>query len=584
LIMPEERVINTSRSADLVTYKILVEGEELSSVHHVLNIAVEKEINRISSAKIILRDGEPAEQDFSLSNEELFVPGKQIEIKAGYHSDEETIFKGIVIKHNLKIRENRALLIVECKDEAVKMTVGRKSKYFYESKDSEIIEEIAGSYGLENEIEETAVVNKEMVQYNVTDWDFCIARAQANGKVCTTDDGKFSIKKPDLEQEETATISYGATLLDFDAEIDARNQFEKTASYGWNSADQEIMEIEAEEPGVEMNGNLSPDDIASAIGLDNLKLKDGGGKPDSALQAWADAKALFNRMAKVRGRVKFQGIPEVKPGKTLKLDGVGDRFNGKVYVSAVRHQITEGNWTVDAQFGIDPKWFTEKNNINDLPASGLLAAVNGLQIGIVTQLEEDPDGEDRILVKLPIVNNEEQGIWARVATLDAGENRGSFFRPEIGDEVIVGFINANPNDAVVLGMMNSSAKPAPLVASDDNHEKGFVTRSEMKLIFNDDKKSMTLETPNGNKLVLSDDDGGIKIEDENGNFIELNSNGITIESAKEINYKASTDLKVESGTNLELKAGAQFKAEGSAGAEVSTSAVAVVKGSLVQIN
>jgi len=519
-----------------------------------------------------------------LSNKDLFVPGNEIEIKAGYHSDEETIFKGIVIRHNLKIRENQSRLIVECKDEAVKMTIGRKSKYFYESKDSEISEEIIASYGLENEVEETTVVNKEMVQYNVTDWDFCITRAQANGKVCMVDDGKFTIQKPDVEQEETATVSYGATMLDFDAEIDARNQFEKTTSYGWSSADQEIMEIEAEDPGLELNGNLSPEDIASAIGLDNLKLKDGGGKPDTALQAWADAKAFFNRMAKVRGRVKFQGIPEVKPGKTIKMDGVGDRFNGKVYVSAVRHQITEGNWTVDAQFGIDPKWFTEKHNINDLPASGLLAAVNGLQIGIVTQLESDPDGEDRILVKLPIVNNEEQGIWARVATLDAGENRGSFFRPEIDDEVIVGFINENPNDAVVLGMMNSSAKPAPLSASDDNHEKGFVTRSEMKLIFNDDEKSMTLETPNGNKVVLSDDEGGIKIEDENGNFIELNSDGITIESAKEINYKSSTDMKMESGTNLELKAGAQFKAEGSAGAEVSTSAVAIVKGSLVQIN
>ena len=169
MIMPEERVINTSRSTDLVTFKVLVNGEELSSIHQVLNITVEKEINRIPSAKIILVDGEPAKQDFALSNQDLFVPGNEIEIKAGYHSDEETIFKGIVIRHNLKIRENQSRLIVECKDEAVKMTVGRKSNYFYESKDSEIIEEITASYGLENEVEETAVVNKEMVQYNVTD-------------------------------------------------------------------------------------------------------------------------------------------------------------------------------------------------------------------------------------------------------------------------------------------------------------------------------------------------------------------------------------------------------------------------------
>ncbi|HKJ78304.1 MAG TPA: hypothetical protein VKA10_02165, partial [Prolixibacteraceae bacterium] len=340
--MPEKRVINTAQSADLVTFKILVEGNELSGVHQVISINVEKEINRIPVAKIILLDGNPAEQDFPLSNQDLFIPGKEIEIKAGYHSDEETIFKGIVIKHNLKIRENQSFLIVECKDKAVKMTVGRKSNYFYDSKDSDIAEEIIGGYGLESEVEETSVENKEMVQYNVTDWDFCITRAQANGKVCVVDDGKFTMQKPDTEQEEIETISYGATLLDFDAEIDARNQFEKVTSYGWNSADQEIIELEANDPGVVLNGNLSSDDIAEVIGLENLKLKDGGGKPDNALQAWANAKALFNHMSKVRGRVKFQGTPKVKPGKTIKLDGVGDRFNGKVYVSAVRHQLAQG--------------------------------------------------------------------------------------------------------------------------------------------------------------------------------------------------------------------------------------------------
>jgi len=580
--MPE-RVINTAQSSDLVTQKILVAGEELSGSVHVLSIDVEKEINRIPTAKIVVRDGDPASQDFEVSNQDLFVPGKEIEIKAGYHSDEETIFKGIVIKHNLKIRSSQSFLVVECKDKAVKLTVGRKSKYFYESTDSDIMEEIIDAYGLEKDIESTNVTHKELVQYNVSDWDFCIARAQANGKICVVDDGKITAKKPDTSQEPVETVAYGATLLDFDAEIDARNQFPKVTSYGWNASGQELLETEADDPGVSLNGNLSPGDLSEVIGSENLELKNGGGD-SSGLQEWANAKNLFNQLAKVRGRVKFQGIPAVKPNTTLTLQGVGERFNGKVYISAVRHQVTEGNWTVDAQFGINPKWFTETTDINDLPAAGLLAAVNGLQIGIVTQLESDPDGEDRILVRLPIVDNEEQGIWARIATLDAGENRGSFFRPEIEDEVIVGFINGNPNDAVVLGMMNSSAKPAPLTASDDNHEKGFVTRSEMKFIFNDDEVSVTVETPNGNKMVISDADGGIKLEDENGNFIELNSDGITMESASAINIKSSTDIKQESGTNMELKAGAQFKAEGSAGAEVSTSAVAVLKGSLVQIN
>ena len=565
-------IIDTSMSADLITFKVLVSGELLPQSTHVLSIDVEKEVNRIPWAKLVIRDGDPATQEFSVSNEELFVPGKEIEIKAGYHSDEETIFKGIVIKHNLKIRSNGSFLIVECRDKTVKLTVGRKSRYFYDISDSEMIDSIVNPYGLEKDIESTSVMHKELVQYNVTDWDFCVARAQANGKIFVVDDGKVMVKSPNLNQDNVDTVSFGSSLLEFDAEIDARNQFQKVTAYGWSFADQELLESEAN----------SSEPLSEVIGLDNLELINGG-SGSASLQQWADSKLLFNELAKIRGRVKFQGIPGVKPNTMLMLDGVGNKFSGKVFVSAVRHQIADGNWTTDAQFGFNPKWFTETADINDLPAAGLTAAVNGLQIGIVTQLESDPDGEERILVRLPVVDNKEQGIRARVASLDAGEDRGAFFRPEIGDEVVVGFINGNPNEAVVLGMMNSSAKPAPISASDDNHEKGFVTRSGIRFIFNDEKKSAILETPGGKRVTLDDDSGVIQLEDDNGNKVLIDSEGISIDSKGDINLKATGDILIE-GTNISAKAMAQFKAEGSAGAELSTSAVAVVKGSLVQIN
>jgi Rhs element Vgr protein len=267
----------------------------------------------------------------------------------------------------------------------------------------------------------------------------------------------------------------------------------------------------------------------------------------------------------------------------IKLEGVGERFSGKVYVSAVRHEITEGQWTTDAQLGVNPVWFSESNAINDLPAAGLFPAIHGLQIGKVTQLESDPDGEDRIQIKCPMINNDSDGIWARIATLDAGKERGSFFRPEIDDEVIVGFINDNPNDAIVLGMLNSSAKPAPLKAKDDNHEKGFVTRSKIKFIFNDEKKSVVLETPKGKKITVDDDAGIIKLEDESSNVMILNSDGIKLESMGKIEIKALKDVSIE-GLNVSLKANAMFKGEGLAGAQLTSFGATIVKGSVVQIN
>lgn len=581
--MNNSGVIQTSKSADLVTHKILIEGEELSKTYQVKSIVVQNEVNRIPMAQIVLADGEASERDFKLSNEDLLIPGKKIEITAGYHNDEETIYKGMIIKHSIKIKSGTSLLIIECKDEAVKLTIGRKSKYFYDVKDSDAFEEIIDAYGLDKDIEPTNFSHKELVQYNTSDWDFIVSRAQTNGKLCFVENGKITISKPNVTASPVETVTFGASLLDFDAEIDARNQFAKVSSYSWDYTNQELVEIEAADPGISLNGNLTASNLAETIELENLELRHGGNISDVQLQDWADAKLLFQQLSKIRGRAKFQGIPAVKPNTIITLEGVGDRFNGKAYITGVFHEIAEGNWTIDAQFGLNPEWFSETYDIHTPTGSGIIPAIKGLHVGIVTQLEADPDGEERILVKIPIINNEEQGIWCRVASPDAGDNRGFFFRPEIEDEVIIGFINEDPNNAIVLGTLYSSGKPSPITASDDNHQKGIVTRSEMKVLFDDEKKSIGIETPAGKKITLDEDKGVIIIEDENSNIITIDSKGIKLESAGNIELKATGDVKIE-GTNVSISATAQLKAEGSAGAEVSSGAAAILKGSIVQIN
>lgn len=575
--------IQTAKTPDLVTYKVMSGGTELPVQYGVKSIVVEKEVNRIPHARIVILDGSAPDQNFKLSSENLLIPGKEIEITVGYHSKEDTLFKGVVVKHNLKVKNGSTYLIVECKDKAVKMTLGRKSKYFYESKDSDIIEELIGNSGATADVEATAKSHKELVQYRASDWDFMVTRAQANGKLCFVDDGTIKVAKPKVSGETVETVAFGSSVHEFDGEIDARNQFSKITATSWSYTDQEIVEAEAQDPAIVLNGDLSPGDLAAVFGIEDLQLRHGGKITQEELQDWGDAKAVFQQLAKTRGTVKFQGISKVKPGVLLKLEGLGNRFNGTIYVTGVRHEVAEGNWLVTAQFGLTPTWFSETYEVSEMPGSGIMPAISGLHVGVVSQLESDPDGEDRILVQIPIINNEEEGIWCRVATLDAGENRGSFFRPEIGDEVIIGFINDDPNDAVVLGMLHSSAKPAPITATDDNHEKGFVTRSEMKMIFNDDKISYTLETPAGKKVILDEDADIIKIEDEHSNILTFKSDGITMESAGDIKIKASGDVSIE-GTNVKLKASAQFKAEGSSGSEVSSGAVTVVKGSQVKIN
>jgi uncharacterized protein involved in type VI secretion and phage assembly len=177
-----------------------------------------------------------------------------------------------------------------------------------------------------------------------------------------------------------------------------------------------------------------------------------------------------------------------------------------------------------------------------------------------------------------------------VASLDAGDDRGAFFRPEIDDEVIVGFINDDPRDPVMLGMLNSSAKPAPIVAQDVNHEKGFTTRSKMHVSFNDDTKTITIDTPAGNSITL--DEAGTKIEivDQNTNKITLDSSGIKMESPMNIEIKAGVNLTLEAGASFSIKgvsvsakADANISVEGAL-AKMAAQGIAEISGSLVKIN
>lgn len=588
--MSNESIIPTPATPDVCTVAILVEGVEISGEFNVPSVAVVRELNRIPTATIQLLDGEASKATFAVSNTDHFIPGKKIEIQLGYRSQNDRVFQGIIVKHSLKIRKNNSLLIVECRDEAVKMTGGTKSRYFTEKKDSQIMEEIIEANQLKKDVTATQPALKEVVQYEATDWDFLLCRAEANGQVVVVEDGKIIVAPPATGEEPVVTVQYGATILELDAEIDARWQSKGIKASSWNSTDQELIEAEAVEPSTTKNGNLSPADLAAALGGSTHEIRHGGKLTQPELQAWADGRLLKERLAKVRGRVRFQGFAGVVPGKIIAVTGIGERFEGKMYVSGVRHTVANGNWETDVQFGLNPELFAETYNLRPLPAAGLLPAVSGLQIGVVTVLENDPDGEDRIKVRVPLINPAEEGIWARIATLDAGKDRGTFFRPEIGDEVVVGFLGDDPRHPVVLGMCHSSAKPAPETAKDDNHKKGYVSREKMRFTFDDEKKIIVLETPGGNKMTLSEKDKGIVIADQNGNKITLDDSGIKVESVKELTLKAAKDIKIE-GMNTELKAQTAFKASGTGSAEVSSanttikgSATTIIQGGVVQIN
>ena len=577
-----------------------MDGAAIDDSYRIMNVEIINEVNKIPYATFEILDGNAAEETFEISSSDDFVPGKEVSISLGYHQDPTEIFKGIIVNHRIKIGKNHPRLMVKCYDKAIKMTADRRSTYFLQMTDSDVMSKLIGDHGLDKDVASTSYQHKELIQYHCTDWDFLLSRAEVHGHVIVVENGKISVKKPSSSGSPIVSLRFGTDLTKVDLDIDSSTQLKSVECRAWDPGTQKIVSGTSQDPGENSPGNLSGNDLSDVVASQDYILHSNGQIEEGMLKEWANARLLKSRMARIRGTVSFKGTEGPKPNTIIELNGLGDRFNGNAYVSGVVHEISSGSWTTTAKIGLSPSWFSETQpDIVVPPAGGVLPGIEGLHTGVVRNIHEDPDGEYRIKVDIPTIAESGDGVWARMAHLYATNEAGSFFLPEIDDEVLLGFLNNDPRFPVILGKLYSKKNKPPFEADQPNTHKGIVTNKQMKFVFDDDKIECWTETPAGNKLTFSDDQESITVQDQHGNKLIMEQGGITLESPKDIMIKATGKMDLEAtgaisiksdqdvsiqGLNVEAKANVGFKAEGSATAELKASGQTTVKGAIVMIN
>lgn len=201
-----------------------------------------------------------------------------------------------------------------------------------------------------------------------------------------------------------------------------------------------------------------------------------------------------------------------------------------------------------------------------------------LVIGVVSDLE-DPDNLGRVKVTYPHLDDNESD-WARLVSPMAGKERGLFLRPEVGDEVLVGFEQSDPRRPFVMGSVWSSEdKPPP----DDNKAKennwrfirsrsGHIVKLDdtegkerIEILDKDGERTIVLDAAN-KKIQVTSSVGSIEIKAPAGK--------ITVESP-EIEIKASTKLSLE---------GAMVSVKSTGMMDVNASGVMTIKGAMVKVN
>jgi Rhs element Vgr protein len=537
----------------VVTATILSAGKSMDKSFEFLSIDIVKDLDRVPYAVLVLLDGSVSEQKFAISDQEFFGPGKEIEIKLRYEdapNEEATVFKGLVVKHAVEAGAQGTLLTVEMKDAAIKLTRARQSKIFADKTDADIIKGLITANSLTaGSLPATKPAHKKIVQYYCTDWDFILSRAEACGLLVMAEDGQISLHKIEVKGTPTHSFKFGIDeVYDLEIEVDANHQYAAVESIAWDAKEQKLTAAKKASAFTLSQGNLAVDSVAKTIGGSAQTLSSPVLLEPDALQAWADGSMAKSRMSLIRGRISVPGSGQIKRMDVMEIAGVGKRFNGKTIITGVHHRVDLHGWRTDVQFGLPGERFAEQKNIVDTQAAGLLPAVNGLQVGLVTALA-DPEKAMRVAVRLPGLGDQTETIWARMASPYAGKEHGYVFFPEIGDEVVVGFFNDDPTQLVILGAMYSAKNTPPKAAGqieDKNVSKVIVTSKGTTIGFVDDEKSSVfIETPAKNKITFDDNNQMIQLSDQHGNTITMSKDGIEIKSAK--------DFKVDASGNVEIK-------------------------------
>ena len=165
-------------------------------------------------------------------------------------------------------------LIVELKDEAVKLTQTRKSAVYRDKTDGQIIGEIIHKRGLKkNKLPPTQPQYPELVQYACTDWDFIRTRAELNGLLVTVDDGEIDLARIDFKGRVKHHFEYGLSeIYNFEIEADGGQQTPDVQSIAWDIKNQKLTEAKNAKAFSLTQGNLEGSEIAEKIGIETETL------------------------------------------------------------------------------------------------------------------------------------------------------------------------------------------------------------------------------------------------------------------------------------------------------------------------
>jgi len=595
--------------------------------------------------------------------------GTSIAVKAGAEGSitNDEIMQGEVTSIEGVFEHDKYYVVIRGYEKSHRLMRARHTNTYMNMSDGDIVKQI----GMWNAfvgpfmgtVDDPGVVHDQLSQINQTDWDFLKERAAECGYEFGVEGGKLYFRRPpglpggglggaissavgDVVSAIGSLLGFGNleyknNLIWFRPRVTAANLASEAEVRIWDSKDAKVVTSKSDvksktatldDDAKGLAGKFSP--LLPRLGIPPLNLlfvgslgpaasNDGhiitrrpagfGSSTSKAADVLAAAYGEHYGSTFAEAEGLAVGDPGLKAGKEVNVTNVPDIFKGKWTISQARHIFDEaehGDYVV--HFTVSGRHDRSLLGLTTMGASqNEPPTIPGLVTALVTS-NNDTDKLGRVKLTFPWLNNNHESDWARVSLPGFGKEYGSYWLPEVGDEVLVGFEFGDPRRPYVLGGVQSSKSKHPLASGSVKQgaspttevvKRGFVSRLGHQLRFDDDMLGMKSGVLIGNK----DEKISFKIEDSEttkGITITCDPGGmpgnLTIEikgPTSNLTLKSGGNVSIEAGPNgsLTLKGGSQgvtidatgqLKANGKMGVALGDTSTpqTEVKGAMVKLN
>jgi phage protein D len=565
---------------DQPAFEVRVAGTALAPLvaADVVELDVHEEVGRHGRLTLLVQNWDADNRRVRHSDDGPFKPGAAIAVSLGYHAELTTVFEGVIASLTTHFPcGGRPVLRVEGRAKSVLLDHPVRSRQLADVSDADVVAAIAADYSLSTDAAD-GLTRPFVVSDRISDWELLKRRADELGWV-TFVRGDTLVFRPPAARADAIELDYTRTIVELHLTQDLTRAIDGAVGVAWDLDSLEATESDQAASAADLDtGDRAAHD--AAIGDAGWPLREARVEsPAIAAADSADARAVACQRAAALAHYFGSGVvlgnPALRCDGWVSIAGIGTRMSGPHYVTAARHRLSADGYRTEFQVGMPP------------PLAPAPARDRGLALGVVEALD-DPESLNRVRVRLSWRADGGDGVWARLSNVDAGVGYGAVIVPNVGQEVLVGFVDGDQSTPVVLGSLYNGTQQPPLVVDPDtNAVRALVTPDGHKVCLEDgDNSAVTLESGKGHTVILNDKDSEVVItHKDSGNAIRLSADGIELTAAKgDVTLKSSAGAVKLDAMKLEAKASGPSKIESSATFDLKASGSLGLKGSLVTIN